>query len=274
MEQNHTCRLCRIELDDLCVRQGGQTLLQDVNLHIHCGQLTALIGHNGAGKTTLLRALLGQVPYTGRIAHLDTEGSAMSRVRIGYVPQQLPFDRSMPLTVQDYLASALTRRPVWTGVSKRVREQVREALALSEAERLQRATLGKLSGGELQRVLLSLALTPAPDLLLLDEPVSGVDQNGQMLFLDRVLALRRERHMGILLISHDFSLVSRYADHVALLNKTILCQGSPDEVFASDAFAGQFATPSHQPCRRAETGCCDCCAPHADAADPAPKEAE
>ena len=247
MEASHTCHLCRIELDELGVRQGGQTLLEGVNLHIHCGQLTALIGHNGAGKTTLLRALLGQVPYSGRIAHLDTEGRAMSHVRIGYVPQSLPFDRSMPLTVQDFLASALTRRPVWMGVSHRVRARVAEALALSEAEGLQRATLGKLSGGELQRVLLSLALTPAPDLLLLDEPVSGVDQNGQMLFLDRVLALRRERHMGILLISHDFSLVSQYADHVALLNKTILCQGSPGEVFASEAFATQFALPSHIP---------------------------
>lgn len=246
MEASHACHLCRIELDDLCVRQGGQQLLQDVNLHIHCGQLTALIGHNGAGKTTLLRALLGQVPYTGRIAHLDTEGRAMSHVRIGYVPQHLPFDRSMPLTVQDFLASALTRRPVWTGVSKAVRARVREALALSRAEGLQGATLGKLSGGELQRVLLSLALTPAPDLLLLDEPVSGVDQNGQMLFLDQVLALRREHHMGILLISHDFTLVSRYADHVALLNKRVLCQGPPAEVFVSEAFASQFDAPGRR----------------------------
>lgn len=245
MTEHTKCGLCRIELDDLCVQQGGKRLLTDVSMHIHCGQLTALIGHNGAGKTTLLRALLGQVPYTGRIAHLDHDQRSIPHVRIGYVPQQLRFDQSMPMTVADFLSAALTKRPVWTGLGKREKETVAQALSQVDAQGLAGTPLGRLSGGELQRVLLALALTPAPDLLLLDEPISGVDQNGQMRFLDKVLELRGSHHMAILLISHDFALVSRYADYVVLLDKRVLCQGAPDAVFASPEFREAFPMPSY-----------------------------
>ncbi|NCB05905.1 MAG: ATP-binding cassette domain-containing protein, partial [Clostridia bacterium] len=151
MTEHTTCGLCRIELDDLCVQQGGKRLLTDVSMHIHCGQLTALIGHNGAGKTTLLRALLGQVPYTGRIAHLDHDARSIPHVRIGYVPQQLRFDQSMPITVADFLSAALTKRPVWTGLGKREKEMVTQALSQVDAQGLAGTPLGRLSGGELQR---------------------------------------------------------------------------------------------------------------------------
>lgn len=243
MTEHTACGLCRIELSGLSVTRGGKSLLSGVSMHVHCGQLTALIGHNGAGKTTLMRALLGQTPYTGTVTHLDVEGRSIPHVRIGYVPQQLRFDESMPISVSDFMAAALTRRPVWTGIGRRGMLQVMQALEKADAGGLASRPMGRLSGGELQRVLLALALTPAPDLLLLDEPVSGVDQNGQMLFLDKVLELRREHHMAILLISHDFSLVSRYADHVVLLDKRVLCQGKPEEVFASEQFAAEFPMP-------------------------------
>ena len=114
----HQCALCHIGLEGVTVQRGGQKLLQDVSMHIHCGQLTVLIGQNGAGKTTLIRALLGEIPYTGSIRHVDAAGRDIPHVRIGYVPQQLLFDREMPVTVEDILAAALTRRPVWTGVSR------------------------------------------------------------------------------------------------------------------------------------------------------------
>ena len=150
------CRLCRIEVDHLSVSAGNQQLLHDVNLHIHCGELTALIGANGAGKTTLIRALLGQVEYKGVIRHLTTDGRPAADVRTGYVPQQLEFDRSSPVTVTDFMAASLSRRPVFLGVSKKTREKVMGALARTHCEKLCRRPLGALSGGELQRVLLAL----------------------------------------------------------------------------------------------------------------------
>ena len=209
-------------------------------MHIHCGQLTVLIGQNGAGKTTLIRALLGEYAHGGTIRHVDGEGREVAHMRTGYVPQHLEFDKEMPVTVEDFLAASLTRRPVWTGVGKKTRAQVMEALKMVEGEKLLHRPLGRCSGGELQRVLLALALHPAPDLLVLDEPVSGVDQNGLQMFLDTVVRLKEHHHMAILLVSHDLNVVRQYADHVVLLDKTVLKQGKPDDVFASPEFQKVF----------------------------------
>ena len=238
----HHCELCHIDLDKVSVRRGGQVLLQDVSMHIHCGQLTVLIGQNGAGKTTLIKALLGQMPHTGVIRHVDSRGLDIPHLRTGYVPQVLQFDREMPLTVQDYLAASVSRRPVWTGVGKKTREKVKQMLADVEAAELADRPLGRCSGGELQRVLLALALEPAPDLLVLDEPVSGVDRNGMRMFLDMLMQMRQTRHMAILLVSHDLRFVREYADHVVLLEKSVLTQGTPGEVFASPEFSAVFGT--------------------------------
>ena len=235
-----TCDLCRIELDHVGVTAGADVLLKDVSFHIHCGQLTALVGPNGAGKTTLVRAILGQRQHTGSIRHVDADGHNFPAPRIGYVPQQLPFDREMPLTVCDLMASSLSRRPVWTGVSKATREQIHAALNETQAAKLIDKRLGALSGGELQRVLLAMALTPVPDLLVLDEPVSGVDQNGLSLFLQTVSALRETHHMAILMVSHDWELVRRYADWVVLVQQKLLQQGTHGEVFSSPEFEQIF----------------------------------
>lgn len=234
------CSLCRIALENVSVVRGGQTLLQDVSLHIHCGQLTVLIGQNGAGKTTLIRSLLGEIPHGGAIRHVDAENRQVPRLRTGYVPQHLQFDKEMPVTVEDFLAAAFSRRPVWTGVSRKTRAAVLEALKAVEGESLLKRPLGRCSGGEIQRVLLALAIHPTPDLLVLDEPVSGVDQNGLRMFLDTVVRLKEQHHMAILLVSHDLNLVRQYADHVALLDKSIFVQGTPDMVFASPEFQKVF----------------------------------
>lgn len=239
-EHAHACGLCRIELSGVTVKAGGDVLLDNVGMHIHCGELTALVGPNGAGKTTLVRALLGQTPYTGSIRHMDAGGRDFPGVRTGYVPQQLPFDKQMPITVCDLLAATLGKRPVWLGIGKKTRLRVQEALDTAQAGSLIDKRLGALSGGELQRVLLAMALSPLPDLLVLDEPVSGVDQNGLALFLQTVSGLRTEHHMAILLVSHDWALVRRFADHVVLLDKQVLRAGKPDVVFSSPQFAKAF----------------------------------
>ena len=238
----HHCDLCHIDLDRISVRRGGQVLLQDVSMHIHCGQLTVLIGQNGAGKTTLIRALLGEIPYTGTIRHTDSRGLEIPHLRTGYVPQHLQFDREMPLTVQDFMAASFSKRPVWTGVGKKTKELVRQALKDVDAGNLADTPLGRCSGGELQRVLLALALQPAPDLLVLDEPVSGIDRNGLRLFLDTLVELRRTHHMAILLVSHDLRFVREYADYVVLLDKSVLMQGTAGEVFAAPEFSAVFGT--------------------------------
>ena len=239
------CRLCRIAVDDLSVSREGETLLSHVSLHVHCGRLTALVGPNGAGKTTLIRALLGQLAYSGRVEHQDAQGHRVGTIRTGYVPQHFPFDREMPVTVEDLMASVLSRRPVWLGVGAKTRKHIREQLTLAHGEALLSRRLGALSGGELQRVLLALALDPLPDLLILDEPVSGVDQNGQGMFLELVEELVHNYHLAVLLVTHDWALVRRYADDVVLLDKTVRAEGSPREVFESDAFAELFpVTPA------------------------------
>ena len=243
-ERHSACRLCRVAVNGLTVTAQGDALLSDVSVHIHCGQLTALVGPNGAGKTTFIRALLSQVPYRGVIEHQDAHGKHFGAIRTGYVPQHFPFDKQMPLTVCDLMASAMSARPVWLGVSKQVRQKAQETLAIARADGLIGRKLGNLSGGELQRVLLALALYPLPDLLILDEPVSGVDQNGLSLFLDVVTELTRTHHLAILLVSHDWAVVQKYADHVILLDKKVLAEGSAREVFESPAFREVFPVSS------------------------------
>ena len=235
-----TCRLCRVEVDKLSVVMGSQVLLKDVSLHVHCDELTARIGANGAGKTTLLRALLGQVEYKGSIRHLASDGRPAAELRTGYVPQQLEFDRSSPVTVLDFLAASLSRRSVYFGVSRKTKDKAMAALARTHCEKLADRALGALSGGELQRVLLALALTPQPDLLILDEPVSGVDQNGLETFYQTVDELKHKNHMAILLVSHDLDVVERYADRVVLMQGGVIKQGSPAVVFDSPEFEQVF----------------------------------
>ena len=199
---------------------------------MHCGELTAVIGPNGAGKTTLLKAILGEMPHSGELQFLPFARAGSRAPRIGYVPQKLEFDTLSPISVLDLFAGALSRWPLWLGTRRPLRETVRTALRNVDAEGLMRARLGRLSGGEHQRVLLALALTPVPDILLLDEPVSGVDQAGVALFYQTLSRLRRTHDLAILLISHDMAAVGRVADRIVCLNRTIVADGPPALVLA------------------------------------------
>ena len=225
-------KLCCTKIEDFSVKIGRLTIFDHVNIHIHCGQLTALIGPNGAGKSTLLKAILGEVPHGGSLHYVDAKGKHTGHPVIGYVPQYLHFDVSSPTSVMDIFMACLTRRPVWLYSAKSLRPRVLRRLERVRAAHLIDRRLGALSGGELQRVLLALALDPMPDLLLLDEPVSGVDQNGLELFYEIVADLREKEDMAIILISHDLNMVARHADQVVLMNKGVVMSGTPEEVFA------------------------------------------
>lgn len=238
------CGFHCIKMKDFGVSFGEQLVLEHIDLHIHCGSLTALIGRNGAGKSTLLKAILGEIEHTGSMTFTDTENGMIRKMKIGYVPQSLNIDPNTPMNVYDLIASFRYRYPVFLR-SRSCYEQIREALAEFEADHLIDQPVGKLSGGELQRVLLSLAVMDEPNLLLLDEPVSGIDKNGMDLFYKKMDYLRKNYDMAIIVISHDLDYVAKYADKVVLIDKTILADGSPREVYESDAFHQVFGEATY-----------------------------
>ena len=203
--------------------------------------MTAIIGPNGAGKSTLIKALLGEIAHTGSLNFVQAQKGAYQAPVIGYVPQSLNLDSTSPTSVVDLFLSCRSHYPTWIIRRKKEIEKVKERLATVNADHLINRRLGALSGGELQRVLLALALDPVPELLLLDEPVSGIDQNGMELFYETVSALREAYDLTIILISHDLDMVKRYADRVILLNQTVLEVGSPDEVLQSKNFYDTFS---------------------------------
>ena len=233
--------LCCTKIENLCVKKGNQEILKNVNLHIHCGELTALIGANGAGKSTLIKAILGENEYSGSLTFVDGNEKMSRKPIIGYVPQKLDFDYSSPVSVLDVFACTQSNRPVYFSHDKKVKDIALRSLRKVQGENLINKRLGVLSGGELQRVLLALALEPIPDILLLDEPVSGIDQNGLKLFYSIVSNLRENYDLSIILVSHDLNVVYEYADRIAFLNnKTIECVGKPEEVFSNKSVIDTF----------------------------------
>ena len=173
------------------VRRNGVTVLEEINLHLHCGELTAVIGENGAGKTTLVQCLLGEMPHSGEVHFLDAAHRRKDSPVIGYVPQHNSFDKEAPVSVLDLFAASLSTRPACLGVSPTVRQAALDGLQRTGADPLVDRKVGTLSGGELQHVLLGLALTPVPNILVLDEPMSGVDHRGREQFYGLLSQLRR-----------------------------------------------------------------------------------
>ena len=233
---------CCLRIQDMSVKIGGDKILKDVNLHIHCGQMVALIGPNGAGKSTLLKAILGQRDYKGLITFSAPGMRHRKPPRIGYVPQSPAFDPGDPVSVADLFACCHSRRPAFLGLSRAMRDKVLECLERVHGEDLIDKRVGTLSGGELQRVLLALALEPLPNILILDEPLSGVDVEGQTGLMDMIDEIRKRYDLSILMTTHDFGMLERYADKVVLIDHAIVCKGTPAEVMASEDFARIFRT--------------------------------
>lgn len=240
MASENGCGLCKIKVDGIGVKKGGEVLLSDVSFHLHCGELTALIGVNGAGKTTLVKSILGEIHHDGSVSFESHHGEKISNITIGYVPQHLDFDRSAPVSVEDFLLIGRTNTPVCFLKNKKLKKEIDEALEIVGCKDLKSRSLGSLSGGELQRVMLANALYPLPELLLLDEPVSGVDAAGSEKFYEVIRDLKQNYHMAIAMVSHDLGIVRDFADKVVLINKSVLKSGKAEDVFNSQEFKSSF----------------------------------
>lgn len=236
------CGLHCIKMKDIGVKIGGHVIIEHINLHIHCGRLTVIIGRNGAGKSTLIKAMLGEIKHDGEIEFKNNENHGLSDLTIGYVPQHLNVEKHTPTSVYDMFASYISNVPVFLKKSKKLYQSIWERLQLFEAQSLIDKKVCDLSGGELQRVLLSIACTPVPNLLLLDEPVSGIDRNGMELFYKNVEMLKKNYDLALILVSHDLEFVEKYADYVILIDKTIIKEGTPQEVLNSKEFNDVFGS--------------------------------
>ncbi len=225
-----------IHFDRVTVERGGICILDHVSASVPKGSCTAIIGPNGAGKTTLLLSLLGEISYQGHIA-LQANGAIP---RIGYVPQRLTFDRGTPLTVNEFLAMGFQNKPLWFGIRKKLQRQCQHYLEMVKAGHLARRKIGALSGGELQRVLLALALRQEPDILILDEPSAGVDFRGELIFCEILDALRHQQGFTQLMVSHDLATVTHHATHVICLNRKVAAEGPPRLTLTSENLTAIF----------------------------------
>ena len=234
----NSCGYCCTKISNISVKRGSKQIIKNVNIHIHCGKLTVIIGKNGAGKSTLLKAILGEIPHEGSIT-FKNKNNEEKKIKIGYVPQKLDLENS-PITVYDMVASFSSNKPTFLFKSKKLYEKIKEHLKDFGADNLIDRKVNRLSGGELQRVMLGMAMMSKPDLLILDEPISGIDKNGKEQFYKKIYDLKKSNDMAIILVSHDFEYVKKYADDVILLNQVIEKEGTPDEVLKSKIFIDTF----------------------------------
>jgi zinc transport system ATP-binding protein len=217
--------LC-LKVENLSVELEGHPILQNLSFEVERGEKLMIVGPNGAGKTTLFRALMGFIPYQGSVVW-------KRGVQLGFVPQSVDVNRKFPLAVHELFPLG----------KKRVREQdVREALAMVSAEGLYQRTLSSLSGGEFQRVLIAFALAQKPDVLLFDEPTSDIDVGGQGTIYNRLEEIADEQGLTMLMISHDLSVVFRYATKVLCLNRGFQCQGEPRQVLTPERLEELYGT--------------------------------
>ena len=215
-------RKALVSLDDAGVCVSDKWLVRGVSLNVHQGEIVTLIGPNGSGKSTTAKVALGVIN--------PSEGNAQRKrnIRVSYVPQKLVLDWTVPLTVNRFMTLTHLANE----------SDIQRALSSTGTEHLKNAQVRNLSGGEFQRVLLARAVVNAPELLVLDEPVQGVDFNGEIALYHLIEKIRTEFNCGIILISHDLHLVMSSTDRVICLNGHVCCSGSPEAV----ALAPEFRT--------------------------------
>jgi zinc transport system ATP-binding protein len=217
-----------VRLEHVNVSFGSKKVVQDVSLSLHTDCITTLIGPNGAGKTTLVKTVLGLIkPNSGAVWQKPG-------LVIGYVPQKLHIDSTFPLTVKRFLKISRI-------LSDTAIEQAVNSVNIGN---LLSSSIHTLSGGEMQRVLIARALLRDPQLLVLDEPVQGVDINGQIELYELISKLRKERGCGVLMISHDLHLVMSATDHVVCMNHHICCSGHPESITSDPSYISLFGASS------------------------------
>lgn len=213
-----------IEVENLKVTFNGQTVLNGINFQMKKGEIAAIIGPNGAGKTTLIKAILGLIPYSGKIRVLGEKISKVTR-RVGYVPQKFSFDKTFPLTVCEFLK--LT-------VAKKEPGKIGSVLEEVDIKNCKDKLLGELSGGQLQRVLIARAILNDPEILFLDEATTGVDIEGSRTFYEILEHLNKTHNVTIVIISHEVNMVHTFATEVLCLNKDLYCKGIPKSVITDE----------------------------------------
>lgn len=218
-----------VVLDGVGLQLGASTILQDICLQADAARVHALVGPNGCGKSCLLKTILGLMPHTGSVRlHWPDHQPG----RVAYVPQAIECDRTLPMTVQDFLACMLQGRPLYFGIRASVARQIETALARVGMAGKIRRRMGELSGGERQRVLLAQSLLPPAQLLLLDEPMAALDQAGMAVF-ESLLQAWRQKGATVLWVEHDMVAVRRLADRVTALSHGQVQWTEGPEVLAS-----------------------------------------
>jgi zinc transport system ATP-binding protein len=217
-----------VSIEHLAVSRNREAILDDVSVQIRRHHLHGLIGPNGAGKSTLVSALLGLIPVSGRIV-LNWRGSGA----IGYVPQAFVVDPTLPVTVEDFLALTRQRRPICLGITRPARLAVQRLLERVALPETARRPLSVLSGGELRRVLLAHALDPEPELLLLDEPTTGLDELSAAWFEETLKAIQKAGRTTVVMVSHDLEQMRRLANRVTVLDRSVVADGPADAVLTT-----------------------------------------
>jgi zinc transport system ATP-binding protein len=218
-----------VKLNNVGIQQNDKWLVKGVSLEVEKGKIVTLIGPNGSGKSTTAKIALG--------IYKNIEGNVEKLTNnIGYVPQKISIDWTLPLRVKDLMV-----------LTDNIKDElIDEALTLTGVIHLKEKNLGNLSGGEFQRVLLARAISKKPELLVLDEPVQGVDFTGEIALYELIKKISEKLNCGILLISHDLHTVMSATDHVVCLNGHVCCSGSPKDVARNNEYKALFGEQASQ----------------------------
>lgn len=218
-----------IHIKNLNLTLSNTEILKNINIEIKSGTIHCLIGPNGGGKTSLLRCILGQMPFVGEILYEYNEkevGDKNNKYVIGYVPQILDFEKTLPITVENFMAMTYQTKPCFLNMNKKYKKITEKLLKELNIYDKRKRLLGNLSGGERQRVLLAQALYPLPNLLILDEPLTGIDKIGEEYF-KKIINKLKNKGITILWIHHNLKQVIEMADYVTCIKKEVVFQGDP-----------------------------------------------